>query len=345
MICAAQRVVSVRRRHTRVEAIDAWGSLDQAPGHRTVSKVVSRSSLPIVTVVAGVLLLAACDGGLIQGYNEITDLSPRYSPDGMSIAFTSDRGGKFDLYILEIAESEIRQVTDTDVEELDPAWIPDGSGLVYVTQPKGQRGVAASLAAMDLSGESIDVKLSGVYEAFPDVADETRILVSCRIADSFDVCVRGLQQADGAFRVVTEPSARDWQAVWSPDRSTIAFTSDRSGNDDIYLIDVETGEITRITDDPGKDSDPSWSPNGEELAFSSNRSGTDARVGHERRRDGRSNGRRVGIEATLASRWDPDRGTGGTDASGAGFGDRGDRRRDRRDRSGQPPLARAAHTR
>ena len=230
----------------------------------------------MVVVGVGVLLLAACDGGLIQGYDEITDLSPRYSPDGTSIVFASDRSAGFDLFIVEVAESEIRQVTDSEADELDPTWLPDGSALVYVTRPTGQRGVGASLAAIDLSGELLDVDVSGVYEAFPDASDETSILVSCRIEGSFDVCVRGLSLADGAFNVVTEPSARDWQAVWSPDRSMVAFTSDRAGNDDIYLIDWETGEITQITDDPAKDSDPAWSPSGEQLAFSSDRSGNEA---------------------------------------------------------------------
>lgn len=73
--------------------------------------------------------------------------------------------------------------------------------------------------------------------------------------------------------MVTEPGSKDWQGVWSPGGRAIAFTSDRSGNDDIYTMDLTTGEITQITEDAAKDSDPSWSPDGSQIAFTSARDG------------------------------------------------------------------------
>src|SRR5712692_4447518 len=53
----------------------------------------------------------------------------------------------------------------------------------------------------------------------------------------------------------------------------IAFTSDRSGNSDIYLMNADGSAQTDISNDPGSDPPPAWSPDGTRIAFTSDRSG------------------------------------------------------------------------
>ena len=59
--------------------------------------------------------------------------------------------------------------------------------------------------------------------------------------------------------------------AWSPDGSRIVFEGAVGGNYEIYVLDVETGEVTQLTDAPGDNSWAIWSPDGASIAFSSER--------------------------------------------------------------------------
>jgi TolB protein len=53
----------------------------------------------------------------------------------------------------------------------------------------------------------------------------------------------------------------------------LAFDSDRTGNSEIYLVDVLSGELVNLTRNPAEDRAPAWAPDGASLAFESNRGG------------------------------------------------------------------------
>ena len=53
----------------------------------------------------------------------------------------------------------------------------------------------------------------------------------------------------------------------------IAFTSNRDGNDEIYVMNADGTGVTRLTDNPASDQQPAWSPDGSRIAFTSNRDG------------------------------------------------------------------------
>lgn len=63
--------------------------------------------------------------------------------------------------------------------------------------------------------------------------------------------------------------------AWSPDGRTIALSGNSGGVSDLYLLDVESGDVTRLTDDRYADLQPAWSPDGHTLAFVTDRVGTD----------------------------------------------------------------------
>jgi len=84
----------------------------------------------------------------------------------------------------------------------------------------------------------------------------------------------------GVRRVtVTEPVEGEergsWVPAWSPDRRRIAFASNRDdgGRANLYVIDADGGNLTRLTRHPGFDYTPDWSPDGREIVFMSDRDG------------------------------------------------------------------------
>ncbi len=61
--------------------------------------------------------------------------------------------------------------------------------------------------------------------------------------------------------------------TWSPTRNEIAFTSNRLGQKDIFIFDLDVGKSRRITESEADDTHPSWSSDGQKLLFVSERDG------------------------------------------------------------------------
>jgi TolB protein len=67
---------------------------------------------------------------------------------------------------------------------------------------------------------------------------------------------------------------QNYQPVFSPDGTRIAFVSNRDGNSEIYVMNVDGSGMRRLTNHPAADAVPTWSPTGAQIAFTSDRGGT-----------------------------------------------------------------------
>jgi Tol biopolymer transport system component len=86
-----------------------------------------------------------------------------------------------------------------------------------------------------------------------------------------------VMNADGANpRRLTSNASLDYWPAWSPDGKAIAFTSNRDGNYEIYVMTADGGSQRNVSMHPGQDNFAAWSPDGRRLAFVSNRSGDHA---------------------------------------------------------------------
>jgi Tol biopolymer transport system component len=77
--------------------------------------------------------------------------------------------------------------------------------------------------------------------------------------------------ASGAVKQVTFGNFTDWYPSWSPNGQTIAFTSDRSGQDGIWVIDLGALSAKEMASGAWNDEEESWAPDGGRLVYSSDR--------------------------------------------------------------------------
>ena len=104
----------------------------------------------------------------------------------------------------------------------------------------------------------------------------------------------------------TPDALGDSAPTWSADSARLAFSSDETGNQDIYVMNADGTGRVKLTDRESKDTEPSWSPDGEWIAFLSRTQGkTDI---HRVRPDGSGLASLTNHPAQLYSRpiWSPD---------------------------------------
>jgi Tol biopolymer transport system component len=80
------------------------------------------------------------------------DRDPRFSPDGATIAFSSDRAfkGSYDVWTVDVAAGTLTQRTfDNNLEEFEPAWSPDGTKIAFVS---GTSSAGARIESVDMAG-------------------------------------------------------------------------------------------------------------------------------------------------------------------------------------------------
>jgi dipeptidyl aminopeptidase/acylaminoacyl peptidase len=158
--------------------------------------------------------------------------------------------------------------------EIEPAWSPDGTKLVYA---RGVGGVY-NLFVM-YPGSGVGHSLTN-YTTEMDVhtptwsPDGTAIAWSSGVrAGPEDIYARNVDGTN--WRCLTPDGADDAYPSWSPDGSKIAFASDRDGDWDIYVMDADGSNPVKLTENDAMDEMPDWSPDGTMIAFVSDRDGLD----------------------------------------------------------------------
>jgi Tol biopolymer transport system component len=192
------------------------------------------------------------------------DFAPVFSPDGSRIAFTSDRGGNYDIYTIDLTGHDLRRITTNRAQDAFPSWSPDGRRLAFASNRTGDWEIYTTNASG--SGGLVQVTHHDGVDSLPVWSpDGTRLAFDSPRNGHYEICV--VAAAGGTVTALTSDPSRNVQPAWSPDGASIAFTSNRSGSFDLYVLNVASGTVRRLTTDSAAEYQPAWSPDGRQIVF------------------------------------------------------------------------------
>ncbi|MEM7050648.1 MAG: hypothetical protein AAF604_13365 [Acidobacteriota bacterium] len=182
-----------------------------------------------------------------------------------TIAFTSDRGGRKEIYLMDYDGADQRPITGHKSTSMSPDWLPGNGSLVYTSFVGGSPGIYRA----DLSnGQKNQCITDGEQNISPSVAPNGRRMAFSRaLGANSEIFVADV--AGGNLSRLTHSRAIDTNPAWSPKGSEIAFTSSRSGNPHIYVMDTEGTNVRRISRGGTYNDGAAWSPEGDKLAYAS----------------------------------------------------------------------------
>lgn len=236
-------------------------------------------------------LIASEDGifnrKVIQGeqsaeYEELHILKPgiAWSPDGESIAFGVKSGKSDALVVADVISRKTKKFRLGMEGVFRPSWSPTRNEIAFI----GNDGVTSNIYLFDLDSETLS-RLTDDWFTDDHVTwapdGESLLFISDR-GDRIDIGspedpmlheidqmdIFSISRSDKIIRRLTNTEYDELYPVYSSDGSKIAFVSDESGINNIYLMAVSTGQIKAITNVLTGVSQLSWSSDDSHLAFS-----------------------------------------------------------------------------
>ena len=205
--------------------------------------------------------------------------SPRWSPDGSVLSFTSRRGDESNSVWFARVTAPGGEAYQIDGVDASPVWSPDGEWIAFTKAPSegdeestprdgwiAPDAITNTLDAARFDGRvvtSLRYKRDGVQTLRPhySVVEKAELYV--------------VPAAGGEPRRLTDLPFRVGQMVWSADGGTILFTGNELEDDElnqestgqIYAVASTGGEVHTLTANPGSETGPAFSPDGSQLAF------------------------------------------------------------------------------
>jgi TolB protein len=202
---------------------------------------------------------------------------------GGSLVYTLRQNGQDDLWVISVGESGPLRLTNSPADERDPAWSPDGTRIAFASNRDGNW----ELYIMQVdTGAITRLTYTPGFEGAPSWSPDSAYLTyegySAETQD-LDVYIISSDPAraatEGALRATFTPGP-DIEPAWGPDGRHIAFTSWRTGNQDIFILslDADGGDSRAVdltnTSDVNEDY-AAWSHDGASVAYSANVDGVE----------------------------------------------------------------------
>jgi dipeptidyl aminopeptidase/acylaminoacyl peptidase len=214
-------------------------------------------------------------GDAIQLTRTGKDSSPKWSPDGKTIAFLSARSGDSQVYLLSMDGGEAHAITKLSTGADIVKWSPDGKTIAFTS------GVYPECKDDECNKKRNDEKEKNkvkahvaehlLYRHWTHWNEGTRSHLFVQAADGSGEAKDLTTGSD--YDVPPDQRGEESDINFSPDSKEICFTAvtDKveatSTNGDLFVVAVSGGEPKRITTQPGFDGNPAYSPDGKYVAY------------------------------------------------------------------------------
>lgn len=234
------------------------GPVQSLPGAAFLS-VMEGSYAHLFAFLPGEMKLTRLTGGDWQ------DIDPALSPDGKMLAFASNRGGYWDLYLLNLKDGKTLRLTNTLEYKGHPSWSPDNRWLVYEAYVPDESGGNLEIFVRTLDGSQDPVRLTNdpAADFAPAWSPSGRTIafVSTRDGEK-DIWVADLDKSTDMFSDISrEPTLVETDPVWSPDGSMLCWAA--TDPDGITTLRIWNPKQPNDRAQPFENgSQPAWGPTG-----------------------------------------------------------------------------------
>lgn len=170
-----------------------------------------------------------------------------FSPDGNTIAAFAKRESGRSLMLVDVLKGGIRKMYDLPGvdQALAPAWSPDGKSIAF----SATNGNQFDIYIFHIESKKLEhLTNDEIYDGSPVFSPDGRSVVfSSVVGDGFAKLFRVDLEAPEERYQLTKGKSNEIDAVFSPDGKRLYFTSDRTGIENIYGLDLAKGEMRQYT--------------------------------------------------------------------------------------------------
>jgi TolB protein len=236
----------------------------------TGERGVSMSNIAFVSEVSGghkEIFVADVLGRKVKQLTNHKDLavSPKFSPDGKLLAYTSYHPGNPNLYITDWQEAKLtKAISRRPGLNLAPAWSPDGRTMIITLSVEGN----PDLYLINLKGAVLSrlTKNTGINVSPTYSPKGDKIAFVSDRSGSPQIYVMNLKT--NSVRRITFDGNDNTEPSWSPNGEWIAYSGLHEGRYQIFIIKPEGGVPLQLTWYQDDHESPSWSPDGRQIVFS-----------------------------------------------------------------------------
>lgn len=199
-----------------------------------------------------------------------------YSPDGKKILFESNRNGNWDIYIMDPSGENQESLIESKYSDRRPSWHPNGGKILFESERSGKN----ELYVFNLQNSKI-TKISNLKDngepMFGSFSPNGKF-IAIGLKESDDRSNIFLLNKKGEMiKALTNEDKRSTYPKWSKNGKEIIYFSRKDTNnkdDEIYKLNLESGNEVRLTNWPKHNFCPSWSNDGKRIVYVTSMEGT-----------------------------------------------------------------------